>query len=187
MKLEAERKRARQAETKLALVASLYPSIGKALGCTVTTVVSTEQMADLHLRIACSPKPKGQVMRTASKSHSRITHEVCKFFETLQHEAVMEMAIPVRQARRQDEHPISSRIFGLSVQWDETSQKLRPLCNAMPKGATHSSMQMRSEVMVISGNVHLAWAEGSGQDRIWHCRSEPWRVKPKRLEHTTAH
>ena len=40
--------------------------------------------------------------------------------------------------------------------------------------------------MVISGAVHLAGAEGSGQDRCWHFTSEAWRVKPKRLEHTTA-
>ena len=41
VKLEADRKRARHAQTKLALVASLYTSIGNALGCMATSVVST--------------------------------------------------------------------------------------------------------------------------------------------------
>ena len=92
----------------------------------------------------------------------------------------------VRQAGREGRQPISSRIFALSVQWDETSQKFEHLLKAMHKGTKHSSMQKRSELMVISGNVHLAMAEGSGQDRRWPCTSEAWRVKPKRLEHTSA-
>ena len=83
-------------------------------------------------------------MRTVGKSHCRITREVCKFFEAMQHEGVMEMSTLVRQAGREREgrHPISSRIFALSVQWDETSQKLQPLLKAMHKGTKHSSMQM---------------------------------------------
>ena len=40
--------------------------------------------------------------------------------------------------------------------------------------------------MIISSNVYLAVAAGSGQDRRWHCTSEAWRIKPKRLEHATA-
>ena len=64
-------------------------------------------------------------MRTVSKSHCKITREVCQFFEAMQHKGVMEMSTFVRQAGREREgrQPISLRIFALSVQWDETSQK----------------------------------------------------------------
>ena len=53
------------------------------------------------------------------------------------------------------------------------------LLKAMRKGTKNSSMQMRSEVVVISGNVDLAVAEGSGQDGRLHCKSKAWPVKRK--------
>ena len=178
-------KRAKRAESQLAIVAALHPSIGRALGCPSIAVVDAEQMAELHVRLACTPRPKGRHVGHERLGHLKITRGVAEFFEHCQSELVQRLSIPPRHSDPSAE-PVLSRLFGLSVQWDGTSQKLKPLWKALSTGTKQPQMKTSGEVMMASGNFHLSYSQGSHENPTWHRMLEPWRVKPTRLESTSA-
>lgn len=190
LKLEAacaaEKKRAKLLESNMAVVAALHPSIARTLGCNAGSLISPAQMAAVHLRVACTPRPKGAHLKTESGVHRRIVQEVCEYFEFCQGARAQDIAVPPRRLRDSGAPAVHTRIFGFSVQWDETSQKLRPLWKALAGAGQTPQFQSRAEVMMISGSLHAAIAERHPDEQglIWREEAEPWRVRPVRLEST---
>ena len=119
---------------QLCIVSSLMPALSRAVGLVVDQrALPKEQLVEVHLRLACTPRIRGRHSRACSDMHWKITRSVASMLEHTQAAYIAGLAIPPRAAalaggiRR-----VGLRILGLTCQWDKTQQKLKPLVNALP-------------------------------------------------------
>jgi hypothetical protein len=190
--LEAElvKSRADSAATgrQLCIVSSLMPALSRAVGLVVDQrALSKEQVAEACLRLACTPRIRGGHSRACSDMRWKIIRSVASMLEHAQAAYIAGLAIPPPAATLVGgTHRVGPRTLGMTCQWDETQQKLKPLVDALPSGAKRSRVQARSEVMVLSGELPLRWAEHGTDGVAWLSKPLPWRVRPQRLERKDA-
>ena len=179
--LEAAVVKRQAAETKLAVVNIMSPSLSRSL-CIKSNnrVVDASALSLVRLKLACSPRAKGSHLGSQAKTQNRCARQVAACLLQLQADYVQRSAVP--------DGPLvlgaaPERVLCCSVQWDETSQKLRPIWRALPVGARASHLQCGAQVMVLSGGIHLGTQSSDGH---FHLESHAWHVKPLRLEQQSA-
>lgn len=143
------------------------PELRKVLG--VRGQPAAETLAALEVRTACSPGLRGHGFRGQALAQARSCHLVAEALLHFQHEYVSRLGGA--------EDPCECRIVALHVQWDETSQRLRPFKDTKG-GARSTRMHVASQVMVCSGFFRTSVHERGGNTSI---TEDPWHARPLRL------
>ena len=114
---------------QLCIVSSLMSSLSRAVGLVVDQrALPKEQLVEVHLRLACTPRIRGRHSRACSDMHWKITRSVANMLEHTQAAYVAGHAIPPRAATLVvGVRHVGLRVLGMACRWDEPQQELKPL------------------------------------------------------------
>lgn len=174
---DSQRALAESTQAKLALVAARHPYLRKALG--VVHKPGGEQLAAMDMRTACCRRIRGASFSAEARAQARSAHLLAEVLLDRQRslcDAICDGA-GAEELRRQHG---DMRVVGIQCQWDETSQRLRPLLAVT--GAHRTNMHVSAQVMVCSGFLLTATCTGSHITLQKH----PWHSRPQRLHGMTT-
>ena len=175
------------ARHQLSLVSALNPGLAKALGIVSCQEDSNSMIvAEVKLKLAFSNKITGKANSSRALSQEHYTHHVAETVLRQQAAAVQSAIAPERSQPPSDVPRTLRSVFCLSCQWDETSQKLRPMLTNLPKGCRQSGAQTGTQVMVISGSTHVARLVESQPRPSIEIESKPWHARSLRLQLQSA-
>ena len=143
--------------------------------------------AKIAFKLATMPRARGQTAKGHCIRQARSGWEVSSFMMEQQLAHLQRMMMPDGAAARHDQEGAARprhRTLMVTFQWDETSQRLKPILGrCLPASRTNRS-QAGAQIMVLSGGMHVSeavpalHAEASQHKLTVH----PWFARSLRLE-----
>lgn len=186
--LVAERTKRQRAEASLALVVASHPNIARSLGLTASAKLSETSKALVCMRLACAPRLRGSAFRNQACTQVAATSRVSSCILDLQSRFIVNFCSSPLDSTSDAQTQVLRSVTVITLQWDETSQKLRPFMNQKFASAKVSRAQTNMQVMVLSGSVHkfeLRKLHVTGE-RVVRSSSSPWFAKSLQLEAQTT-
>jgi hypothetical protein len=193
VEMEVETGRRLAAEEKLQLVAAYFPAISSSLGMKAASLARSPAMGAIHVKLAATPRIAGSANQLFAMKQDRSARLVADVLLNIQSEFVSVLfsttvPVPLEAGSRliPARVPSANKIGCVSLQWDETSQRLRAICKRLLPGLRQPTFSAASQVMVFSGSVMLWTKTGTG-DGIWKCtETHPYFNRSVRLAGQSA-
>jgi len=112
----------------------------------------TLELMHIHMKIACAPRTRGAHAGAASRLQRRVTNAVVECHLAEQRRFLCDAMVPPRGASiGASAFDVLEQCIGIVVQWDEASQKLRPILKSLPSAVRQLRCQAGAQVMVVAG------------------------------------